>query len=210
MHHAIRNVWTIALFSILALASRTSADAPATQPAGDQTPQKFLLSLTNDKVASMNVDQVLDSIAYDPASESEKADAKANAANYIAVSKIELAARDKWGKDAETAVAHAIGDNTPDDIANGDWAVDGDRAVVQFKPDGLAPLALIKKAGQWKVDLVGVCKLQDESIDDDIKDEQAAATMLDQLSKDLAKKDAYPNAGAFVQHVKDEVAKMGQ
>jgi hypothetical protein len=210
MPHTIRTIGAIALISILAFACRALGDNPTTQPAGDQTPQKFLLSLTNDKVSSMTVDQVMETIAYDPGSDSEKADAKVNAANYIAVSKIELAVRDKWGKDAETAVAHAIGDNTPDDIANGDWAVDGDRAVVQFKPDGLAPLALIKKDGQWKIDLVGVCKLQDESIDDDAKSEQAAAAMLDQLSKDLAKKDAYPNADAFALHVKDEVAKMGQ
>jgi hypothetical protein len=204
----------VAVFSAMlamSISARQSfADAPATQPAGEDTPQKFLLGLTNDKVSTMTLDQVVENIAYDPASDSEKADAKANAANYIIVSKIELAARDKWGKDAETTVAHALGDNTPEDIANGDWAVDGNQAVVQFKPDGLSPLALIKKGGQWKVDLAGENKLMNQTADDDIKAEQAAGKMLDQLSKDIADKATYPTADVFVQHVKDAESKLGQ
>jgi hypothetical protein len=210
MSHAIRTGWTIVILAIFIFSSRALADSPATQPAGDQTAQKFLLGLTNDKVSAMTVDQAMEIIAYDPTSDAEKADAKASAANYITVSKIELAARNKWGKDAEAEVAHALGDNTPDDITTGDWAIDGDQAVVQFKAKDLSPLALIKKDGKWKVDLAGECKLQNETIDDDAKDQKSAATMLDQLNKDIASKDAYPTVDAFVQHVKDEAAKMGQ
>ena len=198
------------LMGVVLCAGIAFADAPATQPAGDQSPQKFAAALTNDRVAAMNVDRALALIDYDPSSDKDAADAKVTAANAIITCKLELAARAKWGKDGETAVAHALGDIMPDDIAQADWAVDRDRAVAQFKPDGLSPLVLIKKDGQWKIDLPGARKLAGDTVDSDLKVEQEASPMLDQLTHDVADKDAYPTADAFAQHVKDEVAKLGQ
>ncbi|HEX4123269.1 MAG TPA: hypothetical protein VHY37_00980 [Tepidisphaeraceae bacterium] len=190
-------------------ASVILADAPYTQPAAG-SPQALVAALTNDKVADLTVDQAMAILAYDPASEKETQDAKVTAINSIAASKLEVAARKRWGKIGETAVAHAIGDNMPEDVATGDWAEDGEHAVCQFQLDGLQPLVLIKKSGQWKIDLAGSRKLGGVDLDDDLKAEQAATGIVDQLNKDVTDKSAYPTADAFAQHVKEEVAKLSQ
>lgn len=198
----------LAALTLLIGASATLADSPSTQPA-DGSPQAFVAALTNDKVADMTVKEAMAILAYDPASDKEMQDAKLTAINSIAASKLEVAARKRWGKDGETAVAHAIGDNMPEDVATGDWAVDGDHAVCQFQADGLEPLVLIKKSGQWKLDLTGSRKLGGIDLDDDLKAQQAATGIIDQLNKDLTDKSAYPTADAFAEHVKDEVSKLG-
>jgi hypothetical protein len=207
MRHSNRLRWAIALLAIGVFATGLLADSPATQPA-DDSPQKFAEGLTNDKVAAMTVDQAMQILDYDPTSDKEKADAKLVAANSITVSKLELAARDKWGKDGEVAVTHALEDNTPDDLVHADWADDGVHAVAQFKGD-LSPMVLIKKAGQWKIDLAGSRKLAHADLDDDLKVEQQASAILDQLAKDIADKNTYPTADAFAQHAKDAMAKLG-
>lgn len=198
-----------AAFAFLVGSKAVWADAPATQPAPG-SPQAFIMALTNDKVANMTVDQAMAILAYDPASPEETQDAKITAGNAIAASKLEVAAGKRWGKSGEAAVAHAIGDNMPEDVATGDWATGGDHAVCQFQLDGLQPLVLIKKSGQWKIDLAGSRKIGGVDLDDDLKAEKAATGIIDQLNKDVTDKSAYPTADSFTQHVKEELAKLGQ
>jgi hypothetical protein len=206
MDRISRGMGVMLLLATLAVSQRALADsavAPTTQPVSDQTPQKYAQTFTNDLVATMTVDQLLGQIDYDPDSDKEKAVAKAMAIGVINCSKLEVAVRQRWGKDAEIEVIHACGDDNPDDVAKADWAVDGDRAVAQFQQDGLTPILLIRKNGQWKMDLAGYRKLEQESSDAFLEDMKEGTQKIEQLATDLAKKDAYPSGDDFIKHVKD-------
>jgi hypothetical protein len=209
--------YRLGFFVVLAVASmamfvclpRTFADAPATQPDAVQTPQQFAATLTNDRLAPMTVDEAMAIFQYDSQSDKEKTCARASAAACVIMNRLELAARKKWGKDAETEVTHALGDTLPADYDKADWAIDGDRAVVQFQQSDLTPLILRKKEGQWKVDLSGYNQLYQNNWNEATKQFQDDEKLFRHLSDELASKDAYPTADVFVQHVKDAMAKLG-
>jgi hypothetical protein len=192
--------------AVVTVTAHALADAPSTQPgqpAGAGTPQESVADLSDDKMAAMTIDQATALIAYNSDSDKEKAAAQKMATLEIAVAKLEMVTRHKWGKDAEVTVTHLLWDNTLDELAKADWAVDGDRAVANPKRQDASPIPFIRKDGLWKIDLAGILKLEGEDADQFTKDQKNGNAMLDQLNQDIAKDDAYPNADAFVQHVKD-------
>lgn len=193
----------LGMLAILILPQRVWADAPTSQPV-DDTPQAFLVNVTNDVVAPMSVDQAMALVGFNPNSDKDIAGAKLLAMSIIEQSKLELAVRGKWGKDAETAVAHDCADNLPSDAATAKWDINVDHATATFQIDSLTPMLLVNENGHWKIDLAGY-RQANATMD---KDMQAATALCDRLTQDLANKDAYPAADAFIKHVKEENDKL--
>jgi hypothetical protein len=194
----------LGILLVFVLPLRLFAGDPATRP-WDDTPQAFLTNMTNDVVAAMTIDQVMGTINFDATSAKETASAKIIAAGIVAQSKLELAVRQRWGKDAEAAVAHASSDNVPSDAATAKMMVNGDHAAAIFQIDSLTPMLLVNVNGHWKIDMAGY-EGMDPKFD---RETQAGTALCGRLAQDLQNKDAYPDAGSFTKHVKEEMDKLG-
>jgi hypothetical protein len=199
-----RGVSALAVLVIFICSHSAWADAPATQPT-DDTPQGFLAQMTNDRIAAMSVDQATATMGFNQDSDKDKASAKAMATAAIATAKLEVAVGAKWGKDAETAVAHICQDDTVDDDAKAKWTINGDHATATFAVDNVGPVMLVKQDGHWKLDLAQYRAADADSFD---KDAMADAAVVDQLIADISKTGAYPTADAFNKHVKDALDKL--
>ena len=82
----------------------------------------------------------------------EKA-AHAEADYILAISEVELAARQKWGQQADDDFVHALGEKTDADVDQASIKADGYHPLVIFKGEETIPEHLIRIAGHWKVDL---------------------------------------------------------
>jgi len=121
------------IIGALILAQPLSADSPTTQPTSEETPQAFLAETTNDRVATMSLEHVVSLFDFNPDSAKDKLSATLLAVGVVDQAELELAVRKKWGRAAETAVAHASLDNLPDDVANAKWTIKNGRAKATFQ-----------------------------------------------------------------------------
>jgi hypothetical protein len=195
----------VAILVVLFLCQSLLADGPASQPADEGTPQAFLANMTNDRVAAMTVRQMMAFIDFNPDSEKDKAGVRLLAASDVAVARLEVAVRKKWGKDAETAVAHACWDNVPDDAATAQWTITGDHAKATFQLDRLGDLMLVKTDGRWKLDLNGYRNADGDKFSSDLRTGTAEVR---RLMQELANIDPDTTADAFARHVKEEMDKL--
>lgn len=185
------------------------ADAPATEPVSDQTPQKFAETMSNDIAATKSADDIAKGIAYDSHSADEKKCAMTLANLIIVDSKLEVSARKKWGKDAEANVAHTLGDFIASDVPTMTWKVAGDKATGTFAQPGLIPMLLIRVNGNWKIDLAAYAKFSKEDMGVYAKDLQGALDVTNKFLGELDDSKDYPTAEKFEQHIKDTLAQMG-
>ena len=179
------------------------ADGPATAPAEAGTPQGFLAAMTNDRLAAMSDSDSLGIVDFDATSDKEKADAQLLAESMVVQAKLEVAARKKWGTGTETGVAHACGDNVPDDDAGAKWTVNGDQARADFANANSTPLLLMKSGGEWKVDMHGYQELVGQKFEQSLRDGTAAMQRL------IDGMDSFSGSGDdFVKRVNEEMSKI--
>jgi hypothetical protein len=195
----------IAIMVILFLWQSLLADGPATQPADDDTPQAFLAGMTDDRIAAMNVRQMMAFIDFDPDSDRDRAGARLLATSDVAVAKLEVAVRKKWGTDAETAVAHACWDNVLEDTATAQWTMTGDHAKATFQLERLGNVMLVKTEGHWKLDLSGYRSAAGDKFNSDLR---AGTAEVRRLLQELANIDPDTSAAEFTRHVREEMDKL--
>jgi len=135
----------------LGFAISAGADVPQTQPAaGTMSPKETLLYWV-DHFDSMSVDDLMRT--YLVSDDKQKSVARSVAEEGIAMTKLQKAVRDKWGKDAETAVLRACQTDTREDDEQADVTMAGDHATIKFKREEITPLPLVHSDGQWKLDI---------------------------------------------------------
>ncbi len=207
LHRTFVGRWRAALtlaatLLVTALIARPAvADAPATQPAKYTTPQEFLQNTTNDAIVAMGFDQAESLWSYNADSARDVQTCKLITTGMIEQNKMELAARAKWGRDGETAVAHACSDNVASDAPNVTWTIKGDRAIGAFAFKDSSPLFLVNTDSGWKMDLPAYRALVGDGLDQALMAQNAVT---DQLAKDI---DHYSTAGDFVKHIAEVKAK---
>lgn len=89
---------------------------------------------------------------YQADGEQQKKLARAVAEGDVAVSKLEKAVAERFGKDLAAATVRAAGTEDADAIDAATEKVDGDHATVQFG-NTRAPVPMIRTDGKWKVSI---------------------------------------------------------
>jgi hypothetical protein len=102
------------------------------------------------------VDEVLP--WYEANTAVEKQLARAIATYTVAEARLQKLARTKWGKEAETQIAHLCLSDTHEDDDAAIVTIQGDHAILQFKFPGITPLFLVQSGGAWKMDMAAYVK----------------------------------------------------
>jgi len=125
--------------------------------------------------------------AYAVHDEAQQKFALVLAADAVASSRLVKRAGEKWGENAEIAVAHACFTDCRADDAVAQTVVQGDHATVTFKTDAISPLLLVCEQGRWLIDVQGYIQLLGPDLPQAIKDSERffpiANSAEDQLSK---------------------------
>ena len=114
------------------------------------SPKQTLLDW-DDHLNSTNADDVLRVYVY--SGDDQTTLARVVAEQVVAITKLQQAVNAKWGKDAEAAVLHACGSSTRADDEQVQELVKGDHAVLNYKGNSFAPLAMVHVNGVWKLDI---------------------------------------------------------
>jgi len=142
-----RKIGGVAVILFGLLASALCADAPVR--VDDSTPMGFL-HLTCKALPSGGLPAALGFFFTTKKGDVEVA--KLSAEYVLAIAKLEETVRKKWGQAGDDKVVHALGEHAEADLSAGKMSVTGDHAKFQFAGDN-SPIALIKVAGRWKIDL---------------------------------------------------------
>jgi hypothetical protein len=135
---------------VFGLAVNAVADLPATQPnVSRMSPKEIILFF--DGLDSVNIDQLMGT--YQMSGADQIMIGKSLAEFDSEMLKLMKSVRDKWGKDAETAVVRSCQQSTVQDDQDAKETIDGDRATVKYKRDELPVIPFIRADGQWKLDV---------------------------------------------------------
>jgi hypothetical protein len=104
----------------------------------------------------------------------------------VAGSRIVKMARQKWGDQAESRVAHALCTDTRSDDAKANVVYVGEHATVSFTAGTIDPLLLVRENGHWLIDVPGYLKLNSADIPGTIRDTQKIADAVQKIQADLA------------------------
>jgi hypothetical protein len=147
------------------------AQVPSREPASNQADKQAIPADESPKDAMLRGSKVMEQLDLDAAidlyayrNDEEKQLVRSTAKCYIELTRIELAARKRFGRTASDAMIHAAGQKTDDDVREADYKVEGDKVAVQYKGDTEPALYLVKVKDVWKVDI-------SESLKDWSKDE---------------------------------------
>jgi hypothetical protein len=147
----MQRLLALTMVLMLCFTANIRAEVPATQPAsGTMSPRETFLYWV-DHLDSMSVDDLMRT--YVVSDDKQKAVATSLAEEVVAMTKLQKAVRDKWGKDAETEVLRACQSDTREDDEQADITVAGNHATIKFKRDEITPFLLVRIDGQWKVDI---------------------------------------------------------
>jgi hypothetical protein len=130
----------------------TPGIAPASQPADRVAPQTPAeqLALWQDEFDQWDADQAI--TAYTTHNSTEHDLAHSFAVYGIDAQRLTKLARERWGADAEQAVAHACGTDCRADDATAQVTVNGEHAKIVFKSDDIDDLLMVRENGAWKID----------------------------------------------------------
>lgn len=129
------------------------ADTPTTNPTAGMSAHATLLYWA-DHIESESVDDTLST--YNFSDDTQKRVAVSMAKYDVAMSRLQKAVREKWGKDAEIALQRACRGDTREDDVQADVTETGDHAIIKYKREELQPLSMVRVDGQWKVDTAGL------------------------------------------------------
>jgi hypothetical protein len=116
----------------------------------NETPKEALLRACK-VMDSLDLDAAIE--LYNATNEFEKQNTRIACKYYVAVTRVELAVRKRFGTKDEDKFVHAIGENTEDDARQAKYKVEGDQADVTFPGDTDPSLKMIRVNGIWKVDV---------------------------------------------------------
>jgi hypothetical protein len=182
------------------------ADSPTTAPTTQESPQEALAKLDNVHLAKMTPEQAASFCSAN--TDAEKQVAAMMAKSAIAVARLEVATREKWGKDAETAVAHICTDDTADDDAQATWTVQDDHAVAHFKLDTLNPVFLVRVGDNWKLDVAAYVATSGNQVPEMLLSMRRANAVLNSALEELNQKQTFNSADDFTAYLKQEMEKL--
>lgn len=186
------------------LAALMAGHAYAKAPA---TPKEALIGWT-EHAASWSLDEGLR--VYHARGEKEAKFARAMAGQALIEAKLAKVVRDKWGKDAELAVARAISNDTVEDDQATTETIDGDRATLSFKDEANLPtLYLVKVNGEWKLDVAAfIHELGDQAAS--AEQYLNRSTKLVQTVVDDLKADKFKDSATVTSYLKSEFNKLNE
>jgi len=175
----------VGLFPCLAWADGPTSQ-PATAPAFDDSTPLGFMHASSQSLPAGGLPAALAIFAANDARERQTARAEAD--YILAISRVELAARQKWGQQADDDFVHALGEKTDTDVDQAKIEAHGDHAQLTFKGEETTPENLIRLDGHWKIDIgadIKQMEKQNNSIEASNMYCAKATVMISKLGHDL-------------------------
>ncbi len=96
--------------------------------------------------------------AYHAVTDKEKQVADLEARTDVEVATLEKVSREKFGNTASEDIIHATGYATSEDIEEATETIDGDKATLKWKDNGMEPVSMVRVNGLWKVSVAASMK----------------------------------------------------
>jgi hypothetical protein len=160
---------------------------PASAPTSDDTTPLGFMHASSQSLPAGGLPAALAIFAANDARERQTARAEAD--YVLAISQVELSARQKWGQQADDDFVHALGEKTDTDVDQATIQMQGDRAQLIFKGEENTPENLIRIDGHWKIDVgadIRQMEKQKTSVEASNLYCAKATVMINQLSREFA------------------------